>query len=69
MSAPAIHIHWSRGYWVPSGHRWVTWCFHCRTYALHWSMWFIDTSGWYEPNGAWWCVYCGKDYTVFPGCE
>ena len=57
----------AEGWNQATGHSRVAWCFNCRTYALHWLYLFVDSSGWYEAEPSWKCVYCGKDATRFPG--
>ena len=61
------HICFADGFHSPTGYHETMWCFGCRTYALHWLYVFLDSSGWYEPEPSWRCVYCGKDRTTFPG--
>lgn len=48
----------------------IKYCFRCRKKLPHMLTASVPIEpSYYEPNVWWKCSGCGKDYTLFPGCD
>ena len=48
----------------------MKWCFKCRKKLPHMLTALVETKPtYYDPVVFWKCSGCGRDFTLFPGCE